>query len=183
MSSFYFEDTCAFNADPSIVGTVEITWSEVDSDFDVSRKRLNLYVHKDLPSEVLKAWYDHERLSPGYVIIGVMSQPCNDYCLVHESSLLLVDRALAAGDCVKRSPSSAQSGIIISTSLVCGLQPLCSEAEYNRRERPTAQAFTPSHGPHAAKSKSKLKTTPIPQARIASVHCQNFHHYGFQLKN
>ena len=168
MSSFYFEDTCAFKADPSIVGTVEITWSEVDSDFDVSRERLNLYVHKDLPSEVLKAWYDHERLSPGYVIIGVMSQPCDGYCLVHESSLLLVDRALAAGDCVKRSPSSAQSGIVISTSLVCELQPLCSEAEYNRRERPTAQAFTPSHGPHAPKSKSKLKRTPMPQARLPS---------------
>lgn len=164
MSTFYFEDTCALKCDPSIIGTIENTWSEIDSDFDLLQERLSLYIHKDLPANVLEVWYDHERLFPGYVIISFINQPCDGYCIIHESSLLLVDRGIAAGDCVKRSPSDAQSGIIISTSLMCTLQPLCSEAEYNRRQRPAAQGFMPSYGPYTPKSKPKPNGLPIPQS-------------------
>ena len=152
MSIFFSEDICAFKADPAIVGTVEYTWSEVES--DLSLGLTNCYIHKHLPSSVRKAWFEDERLPPGYVIIAFLQQ-CDGYCLVHESSLSLIDRSLAIGDAVKKSPSDAQSGTIISTSLLCTLQPLCDEAEYNRQQRPPAQGHIPSHGPHAPKPKSQ----------------------------
>lgn len=46
-----------------------------------------------------------------------------DFCLVSETSLKLVDRSLALGDVVKRNLSDASSGMVISTSLWCTLQP------------------------------------------------------------
>ena len=154
MSTFYSEDVCAFKSDPAIVGTVEYTWSEVDLDLSVGLT--NCYICKDLPPRVRKAWFEDERLSPGYVIIAFLRQ-CDGYCLIHESFLSLLDRSLAVGDTVKKSPSDAQSGTIISTSLLCTLQPLCDEAEYNRRHRPLPQGHIPSHGPHAPKHKSQLE--------------------------
>jgi len=50
-----------------------------------------------------------------------------DFCLVSESSLKLVDRSLALGDVVKRDLSDAGSGMVISTALWCTLQPLSIE--------------------------------------------------------
>ena len=152
MSTFYSEDICAFKADPAIVGTVEYTWSEVDLDLSVGLT--NCYIYKDLPPRVRKAWFEDEQLSPGYVIIAFLQQ-CDGYCLVHESSLSLIDRSLAVGDTVKKSPSDAQSGTIISTSLLCTLQPLCDEAEYNGRHRILPQGHIPSHGPQAPKHNSQ----------------------------
>ena len=154
MSTFYSEDICAFKSDPAIVGTVEYTWSEVDLDLSVGLT--NCYIYKDLPPRVRKAWFEDERLPPGYVIIAFLQQ-CDGHCLVHESFLSLIDRSLAVGDTVKKSPSDAQSGTIISTSLLCTLQPLCDEAEYNRQHRPLPQGHIPSHGPHAPKHKSQLE--------------------------
>ena len=50
-------------------------------------------------------------------------EPYDRYCLVSESSLKLIDRNLALGDVVKRQSSDASSGMVISTSLWCTLQP------------------------------------------------------------
>ena len=61
------------------------------------------------------------------------AKPYDLYCLVAESSLVLLDRALAAGDVVKRSLSDAQSGTVISTSLTCGLRPVCNASEYTEK--------------------------------------------------
>ena len=154
MSTFYSEDICAFKSDPAIVGTVEYTWSEIDLDLSVGLT--NCYIYKDLPPTVRKAWFEDERLSPGYVIIAFLQQ-YDGHCLVHESFVSLIDRSLAVGDTVKKSPSDARSGTIISTSLLCTLQPLCDEAEYNKQHRPLPQGHIPSHGPHAPKHKSQLE--------------------------
>lgn len=145
MSKFFFEDTCTFKADPAIVGTVERTWSDVDSSFEGPR---GCYIHQDLPLKVQKAWYDAEKLTPGYVIIA-FSQDHDGHCLIAESSLQLIDRSLAAGDVVKKRLSDTQSGTVISTSLMCSLQPLCSETEFSRRENLPHYGHTPSHGPRA----------------------------------
>ena len=148
----YTEDICAFKADPSIIGTVEYTSNDVDT--DISEGFVNCYIHKSLPSKVRKSWFQAEHLDPGYVIVAFM-QPYDGYCLVAESSLQLVDRALAVGDVVKRGPSDAQSGTVISTSLMCTLQPLCSVAEYTKQFHIPAQGHSPSHGPHALNHRSR----------------------------
>lgn len=150
MSAFFSEDTVAFKTDRAIVGVVECTWSDVDPDAvdDVST-----YVHKSLPSKVRHAYLENGKLLPGYVIVGFMDD-YDGHCLVSEDSLELIDRAMAVGDVVKKSLSNAQSGTIISTSLMCELQPQCSEAQYNTKQPIQAQGHTPSHGPKAPKHRS-----------------------------
>ena len=58
-----------------------------------------------------------------------------------ESELILVDRALSAGDIVKRQLSDAQSGTIISTSLQCTLRPQCFADEYAAKSYPMAHGI------------------------------------------
>ena len=159
MSRFFVEDTCMFEADPAIVGTVECTWSDLDSS---SEAFVDCYIHKDLPPSVRKAWFDDEKLSSGYVIIA-FSQDYDGYCLVSESSLQLLDRSFAAGDVVKKRLSDTRSGTVISTSLMCSLQPLCSEANFLRQSHLPIQGHTPSHGPHAPKCARKKATTLAPK--------------------
>ena len=54
-------------------------------------------------------------------------EPHDRFCLVSESALKLIDRNLALGDVVKRQSSDANSGMVISTSLWCTLQPSFTE--------------------------------------------------------
>ena len=159
MSKFFFEDTCSFKADPAIAGTVELTWSDADSS---SEGLLHCYIHKDLPLKVRKAWLDDEKLTPGYVIIA-FSRDHDGYCLVAEESLQLIDRSLAVGDVVKKRHSDIQSGTVVATSLMCSLQPLCSETDFSRQQYPPSQGHVPSHGTHAPKRVNKKATTSSPK--------------------
>ena len=154
MSTFFAEDTCAFKADPAIVGTVERTWSDIDA---LSEGLFGCYVHKDLPLKVRKAWFEEEKLTSGFVILAFRKE-FDGYCLVAENSLLLIDRSLAAGDVVKKKLSDTQSGIVINTSLICSLQPLCSQLDFSRQHHPQIQGYTPSHGPDAPKRSAKKAT-------------------------
>lgn len=148
MSSFFFEDTVAFREDTHITGTIEQTWSDIDP--EPSEALTTCYVHKDLPAKVRKTWFSEGRLPPGYVIVTFM-QPYDGHCLLAEISLSLLDRSLAAGDVVKTAPSDAHSGTVISTSLMCSLQPLCSEREYFERHQRPVQGHYPSHGPYVSR--------------------------------
>lgn len=150
MSAFFLEDTVAFKADPDIIGSIQRTWSDVDG--GSSEGAENCYMHKRLPIDVKHSWIGGERLLPGYVVVEFL-QDYDGYCLVSEDSLSLVDRSLAVGDVVKKYPSDAQSGTIISTTLMCGLRPLCSEADYNAKEIVPAEGYIPSHGPYAPRHK------------------------------
>lgn len=159
MSKFFFEDTCTFKADPAVIGTIERTWSDIDiSSEDLS----DCYVHKDLPLKVGKAWFDDKKLAPGYVIVA-FSQDYDGCCLVAEDCLQLEDRSLAIGDVVKKRLSDTQSGTVMSTSIKCFLQPLCSETEFLRKQHPPVLGHTPSHGPHAPKCPEYKASPPGPK--------------------
>ena len=160
MSIFFFEDTCTFKADHAIIGTIERTWNDIEG--HSSKGPTNCYVHKDLPSRVRKAWFENQKLSPGYVILA-FKEDYDGHCLVAESYLQLVDRSLATGDFVKKKLSDTQSGTVISTSIVCSLQPLCRGTEYSRQQRPAVLGHTPSHGPHAQKPPNNRGTAPGPK--------------------
>lgn len=159
MSNFFSEDLCSFKADPSIVGTVECTWS----DPDISSEGLShCYIHRDLPLNVQKAWLDDEKLIPGYIIVA-FNRNHDGYCLVAENCLRLIDRSLAAGDVVKKRHSDTQSGTVIATSLMCSLQPLCNETDFSRQQYPPIQGHTPSHGPQAPKRANRKATASGPK--------------------
>lgn len=78
-SSFFVDETVALKADPAIIGIVSDTWSEVDT--TISEPLNNCYIHHGLPAKVRKAWFEDEKLSPGYVIIG-FAQDYDGFCLV-----------------------------------------------------------------------------------------------------
>ena len=159
MSVFFFEDTCTFKADHAIIGTIERTWSDLECS---SKGRTDCYVHKDLPLKVRKAWLDNQKLSPGYVILA-FEEEYDGHCLVAESCLQLVDRSFAIGDVVKKKFSDTQSGTVISTSILCSLQPLCRGTEYARQQNPAVLGHTLSHGPHAQKPPKNRGTAPGPK--------------------
>ena len=159
MSIFFFEDTCTFKADHAIIATIERTWSDIDYP---TKGPADCYVHKDLPLRVRNAWFDDQKLSPGYVLL-TFREDYDGHCLVAESYLQLVDRSFAVGDVVKKKFSDTQSGTVISTSMVCSLQPLCRETEYSRRQHPTVLGHTPSHGPYAPKPLKNRGTAPGPK--------------------
>lgn len=96
-------------------------------------------MHKNLPKKIREEFSEYQLVSltskstwvsiltqakppKGYVIV-VFMEHYEDFCLVSETSLKLVDRSLALGDVVKRDLSDASSGTVISTSLWCTLQP------------------------------------------------------------
>ena len=71
------------------------------------------------------------------------------FALVAESSLQLHDRALGVTDIVKRKASDVQSGVVISTSIECTLNPVCSSGEYASPRPILAQGHMPSQGPQS----------------------------------
>ena len=159
MSKFFFEDICALKDDLAILGEIALTWSDTDSS---TKGLLDCYVHKDLPLKVRKAWFDDEKLTPGYVIIAFIHDFAG-YCLLPESSLQLIDRSFVAGDVVKKKLSDAQSGTVMSTSLMCSLQPLYSENDFLRQRHPPIQGHTPSHDPHSPRRAGKKTTVSDPK--------------------
>ncbi len=73
----------------------------------------------------------------GYVIICFI-EASDGFCLVAEGELTLTDRAFGQGAVVKRNLSDAQSGVILSTSHVCDLQP-----QYTSRVRALLSSTIP----------------------------------------
>ena len=152
MSAFVVDDTVAFKEDPSIIGTIESTWSDTDG---ISPDGFNrCYLHKSLPLEVESSWFADGQLSPRYVIVAFLLD-YDGYCIVSEDSLRLLDRALTAGDVVKKRSSDAQSGVVISTSISCELHPLCSEAEYNTKCYIPAEGHISTNGPGPRESRAR----------------------------
>ena len=156
--SFFCEDTCVLKADEAIIGTVAYTWNDLDADLDDDVTYY--YVHKDLPSKVIHACFGSGRLLPGYVIVEFM-QPYDGHCLVAESSLQLVDRALAMGDVVKKNPTHSQSGTVISTSVICSLRPVCSEAGYVQRSQTQTKVNVPSNRPKGSRPRRSQRSRLI----------------------
>ena len=52
------------------------------------------------------------------------TEPHRGWSIVHEKSLILIDRALAFGDVVKRRFSDTESGTVVKTSVNCTLRPI-----------------------------------------------------------
>ena len=135
MSSFFFEDLVCLKKDASIVGTVDRTWSDVE-DHPISEYRI-VYLHNDLPAASRRAWLDEDTLLPGLVLIE-FAQSCDGYCLISEDDLVLLDRTLTVGDIIKQKPSDVQSGVVLSTSMECLVEPTCTLHDLLQDRPPTA---------------------------------------------
>ena len=144
MSIFFDDDLMCFKDDESIVATVERTWSDDSgSSFEAFD---HCYIHKDLDPYVEDDWFILDQIRPGYVLVAFMHEH-DGCCFLPEDSLKLMDRSLTVGDPVKNSLSDSQSGVVISTSLMCELQPLCSEAAYNTHHHIPAEGHCQTNTP------------------------------------
>ncbi|KAG8528240.1 uncharacterized protein KY384_007157 [Bacidia gigantensis] len=122
MSRFFEEDLVAFKCDPSLLGIIARSWRDLDQE---PSETYTWYFHEDVPRDVESVLLREGRLLQGYVMIEFPNF-ADEFCLVNEKALRLVDRSLAVGDLVKRSISDIQSGTVISTSMRCKIQPCCS---------------------------------------------------------
>ena len=129
MSRFFFEDIVAFKNDPSVLGTIRQTWSDLDPEHTESSD--DYYFHRELSAEKRRIWLKEKRLLSGYVLID-FTEEFDGLCLINENSLRLVDRSFAVGDAVKRKSSDPQSGTVVSTAMQCTLQPRCSLQDYRK---------------------------------------------------
>lgn len=84
-----------------------------------------------------------------------------------ESALVLVDRALSAGDVVKRQLSDAQSGTVITTSLRCTLRPQCFADKYATKSYTAAHGVIPKS--KAGTKSSSLSNSPHHKAQIYDI--------------
>ncbi|KAL8793027.1 MAG: hypothetical protein Q9195_004338 [Heterodermia aff. obscurata] len=162
MAQLYTDDICAFKSDPSIIGTVEHTWRDVDGDYV---ENVDCYFHHETPVEVRTEFLVHLRPSTGYVVVG-FEQDYDFCCLVPETSLDLVDRALSAGDIVKRQLSDAGSGTVITTALSCSLRSLCTVDKFRTKN------YAAAHG-ELSKAEVEAQITHSSEWNHISQHLDN----------
>ncbi|SLM38061.1 Ubiquitin-conjugating enzyme/RWD-like [Lasallia pustulata] len=132
MPSFYVEDTCALKGDRKIIGVVDRTWRDVDS--NPYYEDDDLLQHEKVSKSAQKAFVETGLPPRGHVLVS-FTEPYSGCSLVPEDDLVLVDRAFAIGDVVKRSSSDVLSGTIVGTSISCTLDPVNSESIFNDEQR------------------------------------------------
>lgn len=112
MSSFYSGDIAIFEQDHAIIGEIDTTWSDFET--EPSYEDEDVYIHTSTPASVRMAWCGRLRISPGYVVARFLL-PHDGFCLVAERFLRLRDRPLMVGEIVKRKRSDVQSGRVLSS--------------------------------------------------------------------
>ncbi|MCJ1282571.1 hypothetical protein MMC26_001895 [Xylographa opegraphella] len=121
MEDFYVEDTVALKDNPSLRGVVDRTWRDISSMGTGPPE--NWIYHRGVPKRVRSEFFRDGRCQRGFVFVH-FSWPHVGCTLIAVNSLVLVDRALAFGDVVKRQPSDTASGCVTRTSIQCTIQPI-----------------------------------------------------------
>ena len=121
MSSFFVEDCCALKENQKIRGIVDETWRDLDS--DVSEHLEDWISHDGVNPAIYSRFQNSGQIPLGYAIVRFI-EPYSGSALVHEDSLVLLDRSFSVGDVAKRQLSDLESGTVIRTAIECTLQPL-----------------------------------------------------------
>ena len=127
MSRFYHEDVVALKEDSSILGEVHLVWGDIESGSHDGER--DFYFHRSCPTNVKRSWFRSGELLPGYLLLE-FNNACEGFCLINENAVQLVDRSFAVDDVVKKTAGDFQSGAIISASMSCGIQPVCTETQF-----------------------------------------------------
>ena len=133
MSKFFDDDLVALKADPSILGFVHLTWSDIEPAHDTTVER-EYYLHSSCPPRVKRSWLHYGRIEPGYILLE-FENAADGFCLIREVDVDLIDRSFAVDDVVKRSPEDQQSGTIVSTSMQCKVRPVCTRSQFEKARR------------------------------------------------
>lgn len=118
--TFFLEDTCVLKYDPEIIGVVAKTWHDID-DLD-NWEEIDECVPGKYASDKEMMEFQRTGQPPRHYLLLTPSSPGIPPLLVHESELVLLDRALAFGDVVKKDLTSPLSGTVISVSTSIGLR-------------------------------------------------------------
>lgn len=126
MVRFLDEDVVVFRKDPTIKGSIQRTWDDVDEPAEL----LHDFYYPKGSSKVKNALLREGKISRPFVIVEIFNSHFG-LCLVSDDALLLADRSFAVGDIVKRHDSDVQSGTVISTAMQCTLtSPFCPHEHY-----------------------------------------------------
>ncbi|KZF25308.1 hypothetical protein L228DRAFT_244114 [Xylona heveae TC161] len=144
--TFFEEDSCALKSNPGVVGVVERTWHDVDGHTPLSERLDGIKRHQDVPENQYKKFLALGTPPRQHALVQFLD-PAYGALLIHESHLILLDRALEFGDIVKKNATQIMSGTVINTSRHCDLVPSFPTALSSAtttpysEERANSQAF------------------------------------------
>ncbi|KAH8148835.1 uncharacterized protein LAJ45_07178 [Morchella importuna] len=118
--TFFVEDTCALKDSPDTIGVVAKTWHDID-DLD-NWEEIDECVPGKYASDEDVIEFRSTGQPPRNYLLLTPSSPAMPSMLLHESELVLLDRALAFGDVVKKNLTSPLSGTVVSVSTSVGLR-------------------------------------------------------------
>jgi ubiquitin-conjugating enzyme E2 O len=127
-STFYVEDMCTLRDDPSQMGVVDRTTSDVDThEPHPEREYDDLRCHKDIPIKDFQKFKKTGIPPQDTVVVAWHTKPIVE--LIPTRLLSLYDRALLVGDIVKRHTQDSMSGTVVQTDVKCTL--LCATFKEN----------------------------------------------------
>jgi ubiquitin-conjugating enzyme E2 O len=118
--TFYVEDMCTMKDDPSQMGVVDRTTSDVDThDPHPEREYEHLQCHKDIPLKDYQTFKKTGIPPQDTVLVTWQTKPVQE--LIPTRFLTLFDRSLLVGDVVKRHTQDSMSGTVVQTDVRCTL--------------------------------------------------------------
>lgn len=135
--TIFRDDTIALKSNPKIIGVATMTWHEHDEGSFEDTDQVE--AGEGVTEEAMTAFMVNGGQPPHHHLVFQPASAEYSLQLVRESDVTLLDRALAFGDVVKRSPTDAISGTIINVGLTANVVHCFHETELQQAEE-TRQA-------------------------------------------
>ncbi|KAF8421398.1 hypothetical protein EV426DRAFT_705713 [Tirmania nivea] len=121
------DDTVALKSNPKVIGVATMTWHEhQEGSFEDTDE---VEAGEGVTEEAMNAFMINGGQPPPHHLVFQPASAEYSLLLVRESDVNLLDRALAFGDVVKRSPTDAISGTIINVGLTANIVHCFQETE------------------------------------------------------
>ncbi|PWY92059.1 ubiquitin-conjugating enzyme [Aspergillus heteromorphus CBS 117.55] len=118
---FELDDACYLKSNPSVVGAVHKTHHDINTHEPPDDYLVVSYTA--ISGDVLAGFLETGVPPKGYVFVG-FAKFSQGFSLVHEDDLELIDRPIEIGEVVKRHPDDTMTGMVISASAKCTLEPI-----------------------------------------------------------
>ncbi|KAF8456715.1 hypothetical protein BGX38DRAFT_1266455 [Terfezia claveryi] len=117
--TIFRDDTIALKSNPMVIGVATMTWHEHDEGSFEDTDEVE--AGEGVTDEAMNAFMVNGGQPPQHHLVFQPASAEYSLQLVRESDVDLLDRALAFGDVVKRSPTDAISGTIINVGLTANV--------------------------------------------------------------
>lgn len=140
-SNFYAEDICTMRDDPSVMGVVDRTISDVETHSPhPEREYGDLVCHKDISPKDFER-FKKTGIPPQDTVLVQWHSKSSVVELIPTKLLQLYDRSLLVGDIVKRHTQDSASGTVVQTDVICALLSATFKENIPNADTDAVQAF------------------------------------------